>query len=93
LQAVGACFWEGLLRLQMPRQSAVLEVRGARARVWLRAEPDVTVTTDHATFLKWLFGIQGAAEFALPREGRAPAVDRLLAALFPREPCASGPWG
>ena len=58
------------------------------------ARPDVTVSVSHASFLKWLFGISGFGEHPLARDESIPVEARqILAALFPRTPCCSGPWG
>jgi len=85
--------WEGCLDFVMLGQSGRLRASKRGVAFADDGQPDACVTTDHATFLKWLFGISGFAEFADSFPDLTPAQRLLLSVLFPRLPCASGPWG
>lgn len=88
----GVPHWEGTVRLILPNQQATLEVRGGEIGVTDAASADLVVEASQADFIKWLFGIVGFAES--PQAQALPPAQRLvLSLLFPRLPCASGPWG
>ena len=57
-------------------------------------DADARLVCDTGTFLRWTLGLNGFAEW---KAGVAHTLTReqeqLLAVLFRREPCASGPWG
>lgn len=93
LQAAGTQLWEGAVCFKLPRQSGALSLSAETVAPADEQTNGLTVTTSHATFIKWLFGISGFAEF--PKEQKSlSGLQRLtLNVLFPRLPCASGPWG
>jgi predicted N-acetyltransferase YhbS len=84
--------WEGTVTLVLPEETAALRIGSGGVQVTSDHDAGLTVTASQADFLKWLFGIAGFAEF--PQAGKlAPGLRLVLACLFPRLPCASGPWG
>ncbi|MBT3376587.1 MAG: GNAT family N-acetyltransferase [Lentisphaerae bacterium] len=85
--------WTGHVRFVLPGQEAGLSVSPGGISTGATPENAVTVKTGHSTFLKWVFGISGFAEFADAGLGLTPPQHQLLATLFPRRPCASGVWG
>jgi hypothetical protein len=92
LQAWPQLPWEGRVKLVLPDAAATLRVGPEGTRVTPDEASGLTITASQAEFLKWLFGIAGFAEFPQAR-ALPPAPRLLLGALFPRLPCASGPWG
>ncbi len=93
LARADARLWEGCLGFVLAGQSGSLKVSRRGVAFADDGQPDVCVTTNHATFLKWLFGISGFAESGESFPDSTPAQRLLLSVLFPRLPCASGPWG
>jgi predicted N-acetyltransferase YhbS len=92
LQALPQLPWEGTVKLVLPEGAATLRIGPEGVRVAPDNGSDFSITASQAEFLKWLFGIAGFAEF--PQSAALPPAQRLvLACLFPRLPCASGPWG
>ncbi len=86
--------WEGCIELTLPGAAGSLSIEAGSVSGAPTARPDVTVSVSHASFLKWLFGISGFGEHPLARDESIPVEARqILAALFPRTPCCSGPWG
>jgi predicted N-acetyltransferase YhbS len=84
--------WEGTVKLVLPEEAAALRLGPGRAQLTSEHGADCIIQASQADFLKWLFGIAGFAEF--PQAGALPPAQRLvLACLFPRLSCASGPWG
>ena len=93
LAATGPCPWAGCMEFRLPRDRGRLSLAPGRVRAGAVAGPDIVVETTQATFLKWLFGIAGFAEFADVGRDLTGAQRLALNILFPRLPCASGPWG
>ncbi len=94
LQAAGTPPWEGVVQFELPGQSAALRIRRTGLTLVEPAQPPAAIVrTDQATFVQWLFGIAGFAEFARAGLAMSPACRRALEILFPRLPAASGPWG
>jgi hypothetical protein len=89
----GACLWQGRLHIVLPGQQGWLEVTKKSVYAVHDGPVDMVVKTTHATFLKWVFGISGFSEFSTSFSSLIPAQRLLLSVLFPRLPCASGPWG
>jgi hypothetical protein len=82
------------LKLRVGDQTAALAAGGASVQVAADEHSDAHLECDTATFLRWVLGLNGFTEWQV---GVTHPLDagqaRLLGALFPREPCASGPWG
>jgi len=94
LAAAGASPWQGVVRFELPREQGCLNVSAAGVSAQAPGStPDLHVRTDHATFLRWVLGVCGFAEFVESFPDLAPAARLTLSLLFPRLPCASGPWG
>lgn len=93
LRTAGCTPWAGTLAIRLPRQEGTLGVADDGVRSVTPDEADAVVETDHATVLKWLFGISGFAESADRYPQLPDGLRLLLSVLFPRLPCASGPWG
>lgn len=93
LTASGPVPWTGCLRFALPGQEAVLEVSRDRIRPVADSNAAVTVETCHSTFLKWVFGVSGFAEFTSSAAGLSASQRAVLAVLFPRCACSSGSWG
>ena len=83
--------WEGNVRFVLPAGEAILEVRGGEVGLTDSAA-DVVIRASQADFIKWLFGIVGFAE-SPQAQALTPPQRLVLNLLFPRLPCASGPWG
>ncbi|NPV48115.1 MAG: GNAT family N-acetyltransferase [Armatimonadetes bacterium] len=94
LQAAGCCPWEGTLGLRIPRHEATLNICADTVTAGpavLPGSPVIEIT--HATVLKWVLGLCGAAEFPHLMEHLAGPQRIVLSILFPRLPAASGVWG
>jgi len=93
LKAAGVPPWEGVVRFDLPGQTASIRVAAANVLPATDEDkPSEIVPASQAQFVQWLFGIAGFAEFA-GADSVAPTVRAVLGACFPRLPCASGPWG
>lgn len=88
----GLELWEGRVRFVLPGQVATLKVARGGVQVAEDTSLDLEVQATHADFIKWLFGIVGFTESA-QAAAVTPAQRLTLSQLFPRCPCASGPWG
>jgi predicted N-acetyltransferase YhbS len=83
--------WEGTVRLALPEDAAVLDIRQEGVQV-TSDDGELVIEASHADFLKWLLGIAGFTEF--PQQAALTPPQRLVfGCLFPRLPCAAGPWG
>ncbi len=82
------------LRLQVDEQSAAITVKPSSVELIDDERTDARLSCDTDTFLRWTIGLNGFDEW---QEGVTHDLtkeqERVLAALFRREPCASGPWG
>jgi len=84
--------WQGRVRFALPGQMATLAVGPNAVRLADDASLDLELAASHADLIKWLLGIVGFAES--PQAAALTAAQRqTLGLLFPRCPCASGPWG
>ena len=95
LAEAGFTPWSGTLRLAVETREAVLHIsaEGVTAAA-ANTSADLSVEVGQGTFLKWLFGICGFIESPVPGVSGLTPLQRLtLSTLFPRLPCASGPWG
>lgn len=92
LEACGVRTLRGRFRFVLPDGEAGLLVSRGTLRIGPPGDDAIPVRTDQSTFLKWVFGIAGFAEFALS-DGIAAEERLLLNILFPRCPCATGMWG
>jgi predicted N-acetyltransferase YhbS len=91
-RVAGGAPWQGVVRFILPGHTALLQVTADGVRVANDLAPDLEIQASHADFVKWLFGIVGFAES--PQATPLTPPQRLtLSLLFPRLPCASGPWG
>jgi predicted N-acetyltransferase YhbS len=82
------------LRLRAGDQAATVALGGASVTMTAAEPADASLDCDVATWLRWTLGLNGFAEWrAGVRHSLNAEQSRLLAALFPREACASGPWG
>jgi len=88
----GTPTWQGRIRFVLPGQMATLEVSPDAVHVVDDASLDLEIRASQADFIKWLFGIVGFAESS-QAAALTPAQRQMLSLLFPRCPCASGPWG
>jgi predicted N-acetyltransferase YhbS len=89
----GVCIWQGCMNIVLPGQQAWLKVTDKTVRPVYHGPANAVVKTTHSTFLKWVFGISGFSEFSTSFSALMPTQRLLLSVLFPRLPCASGPWG
>jgi predicted GNAT family N-acyltransferase len=95
LRAAACVPWSGTLCFELPgnriaglriaADGAVQPADGAAATEIVRAT--------RAQFTQWLFGIAGFAEFTAVADRLPRPLRTTLGILFPRLPCASGPWG
>ncbi|MBM3210864.1 hypothetical protein FJZ33_01505 [Candidatus Poribacteria bacterium] len=82
------------LRLAVDDQTVSILVKPSSIEVLGDNHCDKYLHCDSGSFLRWLFGINGFDEWQV---GVSHSLNneefRVMATLFRREPCASGPWG
>lgn len=84
--------WEGIIKFRLPQEEAALSICSQGVQLCEEAACDYQIEATQADFVKWLLGIVGFMES--PQATQMPVSLRfLLGCLFPRIPCASGPWG
>jgi predicted N-acetyltransferase YhbS len=94
LQATPMPAWEGSIEFLLPGVGGSFNLEDGRINANPNRIPDASIETSHASLLKWVFGISGFAEHPLYRdESIVPEARQVLAGLFPRTACCSGPWG
>jgi putative acetyltransferase len=93
LQVAGCCPWEGSVGIRIPRHEVVLGVSAAGVTVVAGPPVGPVIETNHATILKWVLGITGAAEYPWLTSDLTGPQRVTLSLLFPRLPTASGVWG
>jgi predicted N-acetyltransferase YhbS len=92
LQGSTLAGWQGALRLHVADQAATLE--RSKDRLYVTDSPvSDAVSLDPADFLHLLLGLASADAIALRPPGIPAKHKALLAALFPRQPTATGVWG
>jgi len=91
--------WCGRFELSLESEAVLWEVADGRIRVTdsLRGaavpHPGFRLATDTATLMRLILGLNGFGETPLAAACPDRAAVAVLAALFPRQPTASGPWG
>ena len=94
LQAAPTPAWEGSIEFLLPGVGGSFNIEEGRINANPNRIPDASIDTSHASLLKWIFGVSGFAEHPLySDESIAVEARQMLAALFPRTACCSGPWG
>lgn len=87
-------------RFEVSLESEAVELTVANGRLQVSNPPGEEVppagfrlATDTATLMRLILGLNGFGETALAAACPDRAAAAVLAALFPRQPTASGPWG
>jgi len=82
------------VRIQVDEQTATLIVKPSSVEPADKERTDIQLSCDSNTFLRWTLGLNGFDEWqAGVIHNFTGEQERIFAALFRREPCASGPWG
>lgn len=82
------------IRIQVDEQAAALVVKPSSVEPTDDRQTDAQLSCDANTFLRWTLGLNGFDEWQTGVIHNLTGEQaRVLAALFRREPCASGPWG
>jgi predicted N-acetyltransferase YhbS len=85
---------QGILEVSAKEQTAQLLIHNQDIVCVEGQQPDARISTDHATLLKMVLGLQPFGELPIQEAtGLAPAWSALLSVLFPRQPTYSGNWG
>ena len=85
--------WTGTLRLELPRQAAVLTVAPDGVTAAPEGATDAMIELSHAILLKWVLGIAGTGEYPWLTAHLTGPQQVMLGLLFPRTATASGLWG
>jgi len=82
------------LHLRVGKQDAGLRVGSSSVEPVNEEKTDARVSCDQMAFLRWILGLNGFDEWHVGVAHNLNAEqEQVLATLFRREPCASGPWG
>jgi len=82
------------LRLKVGKQDAGLRLDSSSVEPVNEENTDVQVSCDQMAFLRWIMGLNGFDEWQVGVTHDLNAEqEQVLATLFRRESCASGPWG
>jgi predicted N-acetyltransferase YhbS len=82
------------LHLQVGKHDAVLRVDSSSVEPVNEEKTDARVSCDQMAFLRWILGLNGFDEWQVGViHDLNTEQKQILATLFRREPCASGPWG
>ena len=92
LRQAGLPLWKGAVSLRLPGEQAALEIGEGEVRL-AEVSPATEVRCSQADFIRFLLGIVGFGEHPWLSAELTPAQRLTLGVLFPRLPCASGPWG
>jgi len=82
------------LKLQINDQTTIIAINRKSVSIVDNGNPDVHLTCDMTAFLRWLFGLSSFDEWQVGMKHSLNSKQtQVLTTLFPRQPCASGPWG
>jgi len=82
------------VQLSINEQKAKLAINKASVDLVDIESPDAHLDCDMTAFLRWLFGLNGFDEWQIGIKHTLNNEQvQVFARLFPRQPCASGPWG
>lgn len=82
------------LRVKVDNHEAILKIDQSSVDIADNWEGDTWLNCDTTAFLRWLIGLNGFDEWQLNVSSNINwSQKKVLSSLFPKQPCASGPWG